>query len=207
MIDSDRSGFVYVIQDGSGLCKIGRAKNVEKRIRSLSTGSSSVLTLVASWPCRDASQYESILHETWKAARVRGEWFQIPEDVLLGWKKGDGLPGLMNGDGVTTAESAEFLRARPSDPDEDGGWWISKRSQRIECPQCGRETDDYPGVMRYVEKCDWGGLQARCYPEWPARGWVVWRQCEHCSWMEFKQEYVTLQQIRAWGIGPWKPMP
>jgi hypothetical protein len=55
-IGQDRAGFVYVIQDGSGLCKIGRAKNVEKRIRSLSTGSSSDLTLIASWPCSNAGE-------------------------------------------------------------------------------------------------------------------------------------------------------
>jgi hypothetical protein len=206
-IGQDRAGFVYVIQDGSGLCKIGRAKNVEKRIRSLSTGSSSDLTLIASWPCSNAGEYEAILHQAWRDVRVRGEWFRIPDDVLIGWKKGDGLPGMGNGDGITTAETASFLRDQRGDPEEDGGWWISKQSQQIKCPQCGRETEDYPGVMRYVKAADHGGMQARCYPKWPALGWVVWRQCEHCSWMDFETEYVTLETIRAWGIGPWRPMP
>jgi hypothetical protein len=136
-----------------------------------------------------------------------GEWFRIPDDVLAGWKKGDGLPALTNGDAVAVRDTADFLKEQRGDPGEDGGWWISKRSQRIECPQCDRETDDYPGVMRYVERADWGGMQARCHPTWPALGWVVWRQCEHCSWMEFQTEYVTIHQIRAWGIGPWRPMP
>ena len=82
MRTTDRAGFVYVIQDESGLCKIGRTRDVSKRIRSLSTGCSSELKLVASWPCRDAGEYESILHETWRDVRVRGEWFALTDEDL-----------------------------------------------------------------------------------------------------------------------------
>lgn len=32
---SGRSGFVYVIQDGTDLCKIGRARDVQQRLRAL----------------------------------------------------------------------------------------------------------------------------------------------------------------------------
>lgn len=207
MHDNDRSGFVYVIQDGSGLCKIGRARDVKNRLRSLSTAASSALTLIASWPCSNAAEYEAILHAAWRDVRVRGEWFRIPDDVVTGWKKSSGLQGLQNGDGVTTLESAGFLRDQVGDPGEDGGWWICSGSQKITCGQCKRETNDTPAVMRYVKRADFGGGQARCYPQWPHKGWVVWRQCEFCSWMDFKTEYVTSDEIRAWGIGPWRPMP
>lgn len=202
---TDRSGFVYVIQDESGLCKIGRTRDVAKRIRSLSTGCSSELKLVASWPCRDAGEYEAILHETWRDVRVRGEWFRIPDDVVAGWRKGDGLPALQNGDGVTTTDTAKFLREKTSDPGHDGGWWSAAKSQPIDCPQCGRKTDDYPAVMKYIESDDHGGTQARAYPNWPRLGWVVWRQCEFCSWMDWKTEYRTLAEIRRWKVGPWRP--
>ena len=86
----DRSGFVYVIQDGNGLVKIGRTKNFESRFRSLKTGSSSALTLVALWPCDDAAEHEATKHEFWSDCRVHGEWFRIPEDVLQWWREFSG---------------------------------------------------------------------------------------------------------------------
>jgi hypothetical protein len=202
---TDRSGFVYVIQDESGLCKIGRTRDVAKRIRALSTGSSSELKLIASWPCSDAGEYESMLHQAWSEVRVRGEWFRIPDDVVTGWKKTDGQPGLQNGHGVTTAESATYLQQRSSDPGSDGGWYCAEKSQSIDCQKCGRETNDYPAVMRYVREADHGGIQARSHPEWPLLGWVVWRQCEFCSWMDWKSEYRTIEEIRRWKVGPWRP--
>lgn len=193
----DRSGFVYVVQDGSGLCKIGRAKDVEKRIRSLSTGSSSALTLIASWPCEDAGAREADLHLEWSKERVRGEWFRIPENVVNGWRESSG---------TSMPRNPAKAPPRGEKPGTDGNWWICSGKQQIDCPQCGRATDDSPAVMRYVAESDWGGMQAKCHTAWPARGWVVWRQCEFCSWMDFKTEYVTTEQIVSWAVGPWKPM-
>ena len=76
--------------------------------------------------------------------------------------------------------------------------------QIIECPQCGRECEDRPAVMRYRNDLDHGGWQARESPSWQRKGWVVWRQCERCSWMDFREETVTIETIKAWDIGPWR---
>lgn len=222
-VGQDRAGYVYVIQDGSGLCKIGRARDVQKRLKTLSTAASSKLDLVASWPCDDASEREAIMHEFWSDLRVRGEWFRIPDHVVALWREDDGtrIPAEADEDAWFEAiHGVELSRARrnaaPAEklkrpwrelPQEDGGWWISRGSQQIACKQCHRSTRDEPGVMRYLAAADLRGIQARCYPDWPVFGWVVWRQCEHCSWMDFKTEYVTIAQIRAWEIGPWRPMP
>ena len=219
--DNDRSGFVYVIQDGTGLCKIGRARNVEKRIRSLSTGSSSDLTLVASWPCDDASEHEATMHESYSDLRVRGEWFRIPDSILTVWREFSGkrIPRESEMEAWVTEAALRVFKAKDGPtvekltppwkklPGSDGGWWICQGSQVIVCGRCKRETNDSPGVMRYVERADWGKLQAKCHPEWPALGWVVWRQCELCSWMDFKTEYVTTETIQAWALGAWRPMP
>lgn len=192
----DRSGYVYVIQDGHGLCKIGRARDPRARLQALATASSTDLTLVATWPSRDAGALEAEFHATWKAHRVRGEWFAIPDGVIEEWKQ----------DAGTTEPRQRVRTARQvkHTPPEDGDWWYATGAQVIECPRCGRETQDHPAVMKYVKRMDWAGMQARAYPEWPDRGWVVWRQCEHCSWMDFKTEYRSTDEIREWKVGPWR---
>jgi hypothetical protein len=91
MVDRDRSGFVYVIQDESGLVKIGRTRNVERRMKALSTAASSALTLVAFWVCDDAAEREATEHEFWSDCRVRGEWFRIPENILAVWREFSGM--------------------------------------------------------------------------------------------------------------------
>lgn len=88
--DTDRSGFVYVIQDASGLVKIGRTKDIEKRLRALSTGASSTLSVVTYWSCEDAAEREAIEHEFWSEYRVRGEWFCIPDHILNIWREFSG---------------------------------------------------------------------------------------------------------------------
>lgn len=222
MQSSDRSGFVYVIQDGAGLCKIGRTRNLDKRIRALSTASSSELRLVAYWQCDDAAEHEATKHEFWSDCRVRGEWFRIPDDVLAAWKGSHGqrIPRESDEDAwnalmLTEAAFDRYERdhakktpdARNSAPGEDGSWWTATHSQVIHCPKCDRDTKDTPAVVRYVEAADFGGCQKREYPMWPRLGWAVWRQCEHCSWMDWKSEYRTLAQIVGWKVGPWRPMP
>lgn len=203
MPSGDRSGFVYVIQNDSGLCKIGRAKDVGKRIRSLSTGSSSELKLIAAWPCDDAAQHESRLHAEWNEHRVRGEWFRIPEDTVTRWQAETGAH--VTATATATAERRQETRWRGDEPGDDGAWWMASKTQAIDCPQCGRKTQDAPAVMKYVQAADHRGIQARANPEWPRLGWVVWRQCEHCSWMDFRTEHRTLAEIKQWKVGPWRP--
>jgi 5-methylcytosine-specific restriction endonuclease McrA len=105
-----------------------------------------------------------------------------------------------------SAQTARQVAAKPKGhalPGRDGRWWMSTGAQVIDCPQCGRETEDYPAVKCYRTDWDFQGCQARINPSWQSRGWLVWRQCEHCSWMDFREETVTLETIKAWDIGPW----
>lgn len=199
MSTTDRAGFVYVIQDEHGLCKIGRARNVKTRLQTLATASSSELTLIAAWPCEDAAAQEAAHHEQWKDHRVRGEWFRLPEAVIDEWKK-EALP--VPGIALTLEEKKMMTRAMHT-PVGDGMWWYSTGVQPIDCPQCGRENNDSPAVMKYIESYDWNGIQARARPQWKQLGWVIWRQCEHCSWMDFRSEYQTVETIRSWRVGPW----
>lgn len=207
MYDNERSGFVYVIQDGSGLCKIGRAKDVQKRLRTLATAASSELTLVASWLCDDASGRESTLHQEWSEARVRGEWFRIPEEVVAAWRQGETQEqsrGLSHRHRAAAKQRAE--RIWKALPEPDGVWWISDKGQWITCPRCDERFRDRPGVMCYVEGNDTGGIVRATRPAWIRDGWAVWREHERCGWHDWKSETATLRQIKSWSIGPWRAM-
>ena len=82
----DRSGFVYVIQADNGLCKIGRARDAQERLRQLSVASPCELRLIVAWPDGNPSFLEAFIHEMWKEYRVRGEWFCIPEKTVAFWE-------------------------------------------------------------------------------------------------------------------------
>lgn len=68
--------------DVSGLTKIGFAKTVSSRMRTLQTGSAGRLTVVATVPGN--IKRESALHGFFESSRVRGEWFRLSDyDVSL----------------------------------------------------------------------------------------------------------------------------
>ena len=73
--------YVYFIQEGKGKCgsiKIGKSKDVAKRLKSLQTGNPRKLTLMALIKCKtpnDAHRLEGKFHLMFKTDGVRGEWF------------------------------------------------------------------------------------------------------------------------------------
>ncbi len=76
----DRHGFVYLIRcTGTGLYKIGAAKNPERRLKLLQCGSASELQLRSTLRAWDMLAAESALHDTFRGRRVRGEWFRLTE--------------------------------------------------------------------------------------------------------------------------------
>lgn len=83
-------GYVYVVQNGDGLVKIGRTRDFSARLKGLLTASASDLARVAVWPCENSAQHEASTHQAWSDCRVRGEWFRIPEHVLAIWSETDG---------------------------------------------------------------------------------------------------------------------
>lgn len=79
-----RMFYVYFIQAGKGAIKIGRAKNVDRRLKELQVGNPQELTVLATIPHeteKGAKDMEQHLHDTLKSKRIRGEWFQ--SDIKL----------------------------------------------------------------------------------------------------------------------------
>ena len=68
--------FIYLIQNKeTGHFKIGRTKNINKRIKQLQTGSSGELVLVDKFEIY--SKLESYLHNIYSAYNISGEWFDL----------------------------------------------------------------------------------------------------------------------------------
>ncbi len=80
-IDSDESGFVYLLESSIGLYKIGMAKNVDKRMAAFS-GLPFEVSLICSIEAHNMRHLEKALHYKYAEKWVRAEWFALtPDDV------------------------------------------------------------------------------------------------------------------------------
>lgn len=82
-----RPGKVYVIENGQGLVKVGKAADPEQRRKSLEQGLQQLgqtLRLVYCTVERpDVGTVERLAHESLSEQRVRGEWFKVsPERAI-----------------------------------------------------------------------------------------------------------------------------
>ena len=65
---------LYIIQsDKTGMIKIGRSKDPEKRLKQLQTGNPNKLKLIACF--KNEGWREKQIHESLRAYRLKGEWF------------------------------------------------------------------------------------------------------------------------------------
>jgi hypothetical protein len=80
--NTSRKGYIYVIYDGNRH-KIGRAKNVQKRLAQLQTGSASRLTIVYSRAFEDYIAAETAIHQILAAYRREGEWFALDRQAKV----------------------------------------------------------------------------------------------------------------------------
>jgi hypothetical protein len=76
---SSGRGWVYFVQAPCGSIKIGRARNVEFRIRELQCANPQKLTLLA--VALDGNR-EAEYHRRFAEHRMQGEWFQPHADIL-----------------------------------------------------------------------------------------------------------------------------
>lgn len=70
---------VYFITDGEFM-KIGKANNVEKRLKILQTGNPKPLSIMKVIECKneaEALELEFFLHKIMKPFKVSGEWYKI----------------------------------------------------------------------------------------------------------------------------------
>jgi hypothetical protein len=74
-----------VLDESQKYYKIGYTKrNVEKRIKELSTSSAYTFELVKTYPCSiKGSTLENLLHKQYFSKKIKGEWFELTiEDII-----------------------------------------------------------------------------------------------------------------------------
>lgn len=78
-IRKDNSGYVYLLRADNGLCKIGKAKVVNDRVRQLEISLPYDLELVSELYAEDCTETEANLHRRFAKKRIKGEWFKLDE--------------------------------------------------------------------------------------------------------------------------------
>jgi hypothetical protein len=73
-----KPGYVYLISDGQGHTKIGRAKDWKKRTADL-TQFGPFLQVILAFSTEDAVQTERDLHIRYALKHLSGEWFELDE--------------------------------------------------------------------------------------------------------------------------------
>jgi hypothetical protein len=76
-----KTGWVYLLKTGWHY-KIGKSKDVRKRVASLQTASPYLIELVCAVETSDMDFLERWLHGFYKEYRTNGEWFELPEHVV-----------------------------------------------------------------------------------------------------------------------------
>lgn len=83
---SHQAYFVYfILNEDSNAIKIGRAKNLEKRMKSLQTSSPAKLKLIKTIQVegsKKAQELERSLHQQFREIRLTGEWFKAEINLI-----------------------------------------------------------------------------------------------------------------------------
>lgn len=70
--------YIYLIQSlETGQYKIGRTKNINKRLKSLQTGNGGQLKLIDKFVSNYSNKLEKYLHNIYSHENTVGEWFSL----------------------------------------------------------------------------------------------------------------------------------
>lgn len=89
-----RSGFVYLVRAYTGEYKIGYSFDVGRRIKAFSVQPPFKYELIHTFPADDMVQAETMLHDKFAEARIKGEWFLLNDDDIK-WIQS--ITGFQNG--------------------------------------------------------------------------------------------------------------
>ena len=80
--------FIYLIESlETGQFKIGKAKNVERRLKNLQTGNGGKLIIVEKFKSCYVNKLETYLHNIFKHEKTVGEWFTFSHGDVVKFKE------------------------------------------------------------------------------------------------------------------------
>lgn len=83
-------GWVYLVRVNN-FFKIGIAANVKLRVSQMQVGCPYDMELVQTWHCINPCANEESLHRMLSPWHVRGEWFELPKEVLCRLRESENL--------------------------------------------------------------------------------------------------------------------
>tara|TARA_R110001592_G_scaffold128057_4_gene340084 strand:- start:1393 stop:1686 length:294 start_codon:yes stop_codon:yes gene_type:complete len=75
-------GILYFIKDSDEFTKIGITKNLKRRLRELNCGVSNDLIVIKTFDLEHYKKIERFLQNLYITYKVRGEWFNLSEEML-----------------------------------------------------------------------------------------------------------------------------
>lgn len=126
--------FIHQEEKGNWLMKIGRAKDIHRRLKQLQTGNPKELKIVGWIKSENDHLSERALHRKYGAANVGGEWFNLqPADILE-----DLQAAWINGFVAKNADAFEIVGYdRDAVPEYMGVWDWGDLEIKECCPYCG----------------------------------------------------------------------
>lgn len=79
--------FVYLLRTSEDTYKIGVTADIDKRIKSLQTGSSEPIVLVDKFLSSYPFKIESVLHRRFADSRISGEWFCLADEDVKSFRE------------------------------------------------------------------------------------------------------------------------
>jgi hypothetical protein len=126
--------FIGQFEHGRSSIKVGVAKDIQRRRRTLQTGNPSLLEIMGWIQSDDDYRLETSLHKLFEARRGLGEWFDIePADILSALMKAG-----RNGFVAKNADAFQIIGYdRDAVPEYLGVWnWEDLELEEC-CPFCG----------------------------------------------------------------------
>lgn len=73
---------VYVLKTGKNLYKIGKTKDIQKRLAAYQTHLPVLFRIIRQYPADNMTELEESLHVIFQHKRVKGEWFELDLDDI-----------------------------------------------------------------------------------------------------------------------------
>ena len=84
MTQRDSYNCVYILKTGKNLYKIGKTRDLQKRLASYHTHLPILFRVIRQYPAENMSQLEESLHIVFQHKRIKGEWFELnPQDLII----------------------------------------------------------------------------------------------------------------------------
>jgi len=78
-----RQNCVYILKTGKNLYKIGKTRDLQKRLATYHTHLPILFRVVRQYPAANMDELEESLHIVFQHRRVKGEWFQLNDQDLI----------------------------------------------------------------------------------------------------------------------------